>query len=175
MCRIYGKNAGKKDGLISGNSLTNLRFSDAETLICAKIVIPMKTMIIVAALALSFNSVQAHDGLVSKQPFAIEKATAAAPQGFGYFRIHRQAADVALNWAIEDPSSVVCFSVERSFDGVMFFEIDEVGCTAGNPTYKYRDTGAFPGSLYYRIVARMSDGTTVNSPVEMIRIVSKRG
>ena len=135
----------------------------------------MKTMIIVAALALSFNSVQAHDGLVSKQPFTVEKATAAAPQGFGYFRIHRQAADVALNWAIEDPSSVVCFSVERSFDGVMFFEIDEVGCTAGNPTYKYRDTGAFPGSLYYRIVARMSDGTTVNSPVEMIRIVSKRG
>lgn len=135
----------------------------------------MKTMIIVAALALSFNSVQAHDGLVSKQSFSFEKTTTAAQQGFGYFRVHRMASDVALNWAIEDPSSVVCFSVERSFDGQLFFEIDEVGCTAGNPTYKYRDTGAFPGSLYYRVVARMADGTTVNSPVEMIRIVSKRG
>lgn len=135
----------------------------------------MKTMIIVAALALSFNSVQAHDGLVSKQPFAIENATAAAPQGFGYFRIHRQAADVSLNWAIEDPSSVACFTVERSFDGDWFFEIDEVSCSPGSPTYKYRDTGAFPGNLYYRVVARLHDGSTVNSPVEMIRIVSKRG
>lgn len=135
----------------------------------------MKTMIIVAALALSFNSVQAHDGLVSKQPFAIEKATAAAPQGFGYFRIHRQAADVSLNWGIEDPSSVVCFSVERSFDGSWFFEIDEVSCSPGNAMYKYRDTGAFPGNLYYRVVAHLADGTTVSSSVEMIRIVSKRG
>ena len=135
----------------------------------------MKTMIIMAALALSFHSVQAHDGLVSKQPFSFEKATAAAPQGFGYFRIHRQAADVSLNWGIEDPSSVICFSIERSFDGNWFFEIDEVSCSPGNPTYKYRDTGAFPGYLYYRVVARLSNGTTVNSDVEMIRIVSKKG
>ncbi len=134
----------------------------------------MKTMIIAAALALSFNAVQAHDGLVSKQPFTIEKSTAAA-QGFGYFRIHRMAADVSLNWGIQDPSSVVCFSVERSFDGSWFFEIDEVSCSPGNATYKYRDTGAFPGTLYYRVVAHLADGSSVASDVEMIRIISKRG
>jgi hypothetical protein len=134
----------------------------------------MKTMIIAAALALSFNAVQAHDGLVSKQPFTIEKSTAAA-QGFGYFRIHRQASDVSLNWGIEDPSSVVFFSIERSFDGNWFFEIDEISCSPGDATYKYRDTGAFPGYLYYRVIAHRADGTTVNSDVEMIRIVSKKG
>jgi hypothetical protein len=135
----------------------------------------MKTMIIMAALALSFHTVQAHDGLISKQPFSFEKVTAAAPQGFGYFRIHRQAADVSLNWGIEDPSTVICFIIERSFDGSLFFELDEVSCSPGNPTYKYRDTGAFPGYLYYRIVARLANGTTVNSDVEMIRIVSRKG
>lgn len=135
----------------------------------------MKTMIIVAALALSINSVQAHEGLVFSQSFTVEKATAAAPQGFGYFRIHRQAADVSLNWGIEDPSTVVCFSIERSFDGFWFSELDEVSCLPGNATYKYRDTGAFPGYLYYRIVAHLADGSTINSDVEMIRIVSRKG
>lgn len=134
----------------------------------------MKTIFFAAAMAFSFNSVQANDGLVSKQVFTVEKTTAAA-QGFGYFRIHRQAADVSLNWGIEDPSSVVFFSIERSFDGNWFFEIDEVSCSPGDATYKYRDTGAFPGYLYYRVIAHYADGTTVNSPVEMIRIVSKKG
>ncbi len=134
----------------------------------------MKTIFFAAAMALSFNSVQANDGLISKQVFTVEKTSAAA-QGFGYFRIHRQAADVSLNWSIEDPSSVVFFSIERSFDGNWFFEIDEVSCSSGDATYKYRDTGAFPGYLYYRVIAHYADGTTVNSPVEMIRIVSRKG
>jgi hypothetical protein len=135
----------------------------------------MKAMIIVTALALSFTTVQAHDGLVSKQSFVVAKAATAAPQGFGYFRLHRMANDVALNWAVEDPTSVSHFSIERSFDGSWFFEIDAVGCSSENPSYKYRDTGAFPGYLYYRVVAHLNDGTTVNSPVEMIRIISRRG
>ncbi|MBP6686362.1 MAG: hypothetical protein KA160_00785 [Lacibacter sp.] len=134
----------------------------------------MKAIILVAALALSFTTSQANDCLISKKNFVVENPKA-APQGFGYFRIHRQASDVSLNWAIEDPTTVTCFTVERSYDGSWFFEVDEVSCSAANPTYKYRDTGAYPGYLYYRIVAHLTDGTTVNSAVEMIRIVSKKG
>jgi hypothetical protein len=135
----------------------------------------MKTMILVAALALSFTSVEGHNGLISKQSFLVEKADAAVPQSFGYFRIHRQAADVSLNWAIEDPSTVTFFSIERSFDGSWFFELDQVTASPEDATYKYRDTGAFPGYLYYRVVAHHANGTTVSSPVEMIRIVSRKG
>ncbi len=134
----------------------------------------MKAIIIVAALTLSFSATQASDGQISKPPFTVVKATEAV-QGFGYFRIHRQASDVSLNWGISDPSSVVSFRIERSFDGDWFFEIDEVNCSPGNATYKYRDTGAFPGYLYYRVIAHLADGTTINSDVEMIRIVSKKG
>jgi hypothetical protein len=144
------------------------------SLICVKIVIPMKATIIIAALALSFTTTQASDGLISSKPF-IAKATPMAGQGFGHFRIHRQHNDVALDWAVSDPASVSYFTIERSFDGNWFFELDEVGCTSTNPSYKYRDTGAFPGYLHYRIVAHRLDGSTENSPVEMIRIVSRKG
>lgn len=133
----------------------------------------MKTMILVAALALSFSSVEGRDGLVSSQSFVVTKADAV--QEFGYFRIHRQADDVSLNWAIADPSTVSFFSIERSFDGSWFFALDQVACSPEDATYKYRDTGAFPGYLYYRVVAHLTDGSTVSSPVEMIRIVSRKG
>lgn len=143
-------------------------------LICVKIVIPMKAILIITALALSFTTSQANDCLVSSKPF-IAKAKPAAAQGFGYFRVHRQHNDVALTWAVTDPASVTHFTVERSFDGSWFFELDEVGCSAATPSFKYRDTGAFPGYLHYRIVAHHADGSTEKSPVEMIRIVSRKG
>ncbi|QNA44038.1 hypothetical protein [Lacibacter sediminis] len=136
----------------------------------------MKTIIMVAALALSFSTSQANDCLVSSKPF-IAKAKPVAAQGFGYFRIHRIANDVALNWSVTNPGSVTRFSVERSFDaGFSFAEtLEEVECSSANPSYKYRDCTTFPGYLYYRVAAHYADGSTEYSPVEMIRIVSRRG
>ncbi len=135
-------------------------------LICVKIVIPMKTIIIVAALALSFTTADAQ---------TTGKGNTPSGQAFGYFRLHRQSADVSLSWAVANPATVSCFTIERSYDGIWFFEIDEVGCSSVEPTYKYRDTGAYPGFLFYRVVAHRQDGSTENSPVEEIRIVSKKG
>jgi hypothetical protein len=126
----------------------------------------MKTIIIIAALALSFTTTNAQSNGKGNTP---------SGQAFGYFRVHRQATDVSLSWAVANPSAITCFTIERSYDGSWFFEIDEVGCSSVEPTYKYRDGGAYPGYLYYRIVAHRLDGTTENSPVEMIRIVSKKG
>lgn len=136
----------------------------------------MKAILTIAALALTFTTSQANDCLISSKPF-IAKAKPAAVQGFGYFRIHRQANDVALSWAVANPLSVVSFSVERAYDaGFLYSEtLDEVTCNSGNPSYKYRDSNTFPGYLYYRIAAHHADGSTEYSPVEMIRIVSRKG
>ncbi len=136
----------------------------------------MKAILTIAALALSFTTTQASDCLVSSKPF-IAKAKPAAVQGFGYFRIHRMANDVALNWSVTNPGAVVSFSVERAFDeGFLYGEtLEEVSCSAANPSYKYRDCTTFPGYLYYRVAAHYADGSTEYSPVEMIRIVSRKG
>lgn len=133
----------------------------------------MKAMIIIAALALSFTATHAQSGGGSTPTNG--KGNTPSGQAFGYFRIHRQSADVSLNWAVANPSAVSKFIVERSYDGFWFFEVDEVGASSTEPLYKYRDTGAFPGYLYYRVVAHHADGSTENSPVEMIRIVSRKG
>jgi hypothetical protein len=135
-------------------------------LICVKIVIPMKALIIAAAFVLSFTTADAQ---------TTGKGNTPSGQAFGYFRVHRQSTDVSLSWAVSNPSTVTCFTIERSYDGSLFFEIDEVGCSSVEPTYKYRDTGAYPGYLFYRVVAHRQDGSTENSPVEEIRIVSKKG
>jgi hypothetical protein len=141
--------------------------------ICIKILIPMKAIIIGTALMLSATiSTEASNGLSSTQFVTVKPAV--APQEIGYFRIHRMKDDVSLNWAITNPADVSCFSIERSFDGVTFYEIDEVGCD-GSPTQKYRDVTAYPGYLYYRIKVKNNDGTSVTSAIEMIRIVSRKG
>lgn len=133
----------------------------------------MKAIIIGTALMLSAAlSTEASNGLSSNKPAAVKPV--AAQQEIGYFRIHRMASDVALNWSVSNPAEVVCFIIERSFDGVNFYQIDEVGCD-GSPTQKYRDNTVFPGYLYYRIKVKNTDGTSVTSATEMIRIVSRRG
>lgn len=136
----------------------------------------MKAILTIAALALSFTTSQASDCLVSSKPF-IAKAKPVAVQGFGYFRIHRIGNDVALNWSVTNPGSVTRFSVERSFDAAFSFSetLEEVECSSANPSYKYRDCTTFPGYLYYRVAAHYADGSTEYSPVEVIRIVSRRG
>ncbi|NCU02973.1 MAG: hypothetical protein GXC73_03210 [Chitinophagaceae bacterium] len=133
----------------------------------------MKAMFIIAALALSFTASHAQSGGGTTPKNG--KGNTPSGQAFGYFRIHRQASDVSLNWAVANPSSVTKFTIECSYDGNWFFEIDEVGCSSTEPIYKYRDTGAFPGYLSYRVVAHHADGSTENSEVETIRIVSRKG
>ncbi len=133
----------------------------------------MKAIIIGTALMLSAAlSSEASSGLSSTKFVTVKPAV--AQQEIGSFRIHRMANDVALSWTITNPEAAACFSIERSFDGVNFYEIDEVGCD-GSPTQKYRDNAAFPGYLYYRVKVQNTDGSTVTSATEMIRIVSRKG
>ena len=91
---------------------------------------------------------------------------------FSYFRAHRQQNGVGMMWAVSQ-AGVVAFNIERSYDGEYF---DPVTTVAGNGAAQYRftDQDTYPGVLYYRIVAVMEDGSTDESPVETVRIVSRK-
>ncbi len=133
----------------------------------------MKAIIIGTAFLLSSAmSTEASNSFSSGKTSIVKPV--AAQQEIGYFRIHRMKDDVSLNWAVSNPEEVLSFSIERSFDGVYFFEIDAIGCD-GSATQKYRDATAYPGYLYYRIKVKNTDGTSVTSATEMIRIVSRKG
>jgi hypothetical protein len=89
---------------------------------------------------------------------------------FSHFRVHRQGkAGVSVNWNVTS-ADINRFVVERSYDGEFFDPANSIDFN-GSSAYKYLDKGIYPGLIYYRVVAVLSDGTTAYSPVETIRIV----
>lgn len=93
---------------------------------------------------------------------------------FTYFRIHHQSKkNVVLNWGIDSPAGVTCFTVERSYDLGEFYDvINEIPCNSA-VKFSWKDEGIFPGTIYYRVACHMNDGSTHYSPVETIRVVQR--
>lgn len=89
---------------------------------------------------------------------------------FTRFNGHRQQNGIALTWQFTNPNNAVCFVIQRSYDGSFFENLAEVPCSEGRNQYK-DNNGVYPGYLHYRIVALMRDGSSIYSPVEVVRIV----
>jgi len=105
---------------------------------------------------------------------ATTSVSAKAAHDFTYFRIHHQSKqNIVLNWGINTPAGVTCFTVERSYDlGEYYDVIDQVACNS-SVKFSWKDEGIFPGTIYYRIACNMSDGSTHYSPIEAIRVVQR--
>lgn len=89
---------------------------------------------------------------------------------FTRLNVHRAGkSNVEIAWTVS-ASGVTQFVVERSYDGDFFDNVTTVNFD-GSSSYKSKDAGVFPGVIYYRVTAIMSDGTTECSPVETIRIM----
>ena len=101
------------------------------------------------------------------------KASITTSEVFGRFNVHRERNGVALHFSILNADDVSVFLVERSWDGFYFNTIDEIYVSEG--LNKYHDSEVYPGFLHYRIIAIMNDGSEVISPVDVVRIVSRRG
>jgi hypothetical protein len=96
-----------------------------------------------------------------------------AGEVFGSINGHRQQNGVLLSWTIITTEAINGFAIERSYDGVDFFPIGELS-TVSLGWNRYKDEFVFPGLIHYRVKAIMGDGSIVTSPVEMVRIVSKK-
>lgn len=92
---------------------------------------------------------------------------------FGAFNAHRQQSGVALAWNTTLDNDIVSFSIERSYDGSNFSVIANVAPSL-NAWQRFKDDAVFPGYIYYKIAAHMTDGTIQYSSVEMVRLVSKK-
>lgn len=124
----------------------------------------MKTLITFLCLTLICSA-----PLLAEQLPAITVEQSPANQCFKFFRVHRQGPGVSLSWAAAN-SNVVSFTIERSYDADFYESITGMGCS-GTGTHKYNDNNIFPGTIYYRIAALKTDGTTEYSTVETVRIV----
>ena len=104
----------------------------------------------------------------------VSVTTAKAEHEFDFFRIHRQGkSDIMLSWGINSPAGVSSFTVQRSYDGDFFEEINQAPCN-NSVKFSFKDEGVYPGYIYYRVGCIMSDGSCHYSDTEMIRIVSRR-
>lgn len=95
--------------------------------------------------------------------------TVAEAKGPGMLRVHRQGSAISLTWS--NYPNAVAFRVERG-DGEFFETIATVENT-GARSNKFKDTGFFPGTLYYRVVCIDADGNEECSNTEVIKITQR--
>lgn len=95
-------------------------------------------------------------------------------QQFTHLRLHRiGGTDASVNWGFSNPSSVVYFEIERSYDGEIYELVAEVPATA-DVRYTYRDNTVLPGMISYRVTSFNADGSTTQSPVEVLRLLRRK-
>ena len=127
----------------------------------------MKTQLtVVLVLLLSLNVL----GSTTPEPQTSTKVFSVT--NFGSFNVHRQHNSAALSWGFNSPN-VTSFTIQRSYDGEYFSAIDQVGKSTGHWN-KYIDATVEPGTIYYKIIAVMNDGSKDESPVTSVRIVRHR-
>lgn len=83
------------------------------------------------------------------------------------------ADDASVNWGSSNSAGVAYFQIERSYDGEIFETIAEVAPT-GSSSYRYRDITVLPGMISYRVTSVNLDGTSSQSPVEVLRLLRRK-
>ena len=109
----------------------------------------------------------------TKEAVKVEKTQAA---DFSFFRTHRQGKGVAASWGITSSAGVASFKLQKTYEDPndIYSEWQEVasgGCN-GSKSYKCTDGNVSPGFVNYRVIAQMEDGSTIESAVETVHIVS---
>lgn len=104
-------------------------------------------------------------------------AVAEKPAGeFSFFRIHRQGKGVTASWGLLSEAGIVAFQVQKTYEDptdpyALWENVSSSTCN-GSRSYKCTDSNVFPGSISYRIIVQKADGTSVESGISTIRIVS---
>ena len=102
----------------------------------------------------------------------VEKTVPYKQELFSYLRCHRQAKNIVINWGATSISGVDHFIVYHSETGdqIDYAPIAEI-FPDGTSKYSFKHGLVFPGYHYYYIAAVMNAGPTVNSAVDVVRIV----
>lgn len=94
-------------------------------------------------------------------------------QEITHLRLHRMGDNISVNWGTTNTAGVSYFLIERSYDGEIYETVAEVSPTTAS-SYRYRDITVLPGMISYRITSFNSDGSSSQSPVEILRFTRRR-
>ena len=117
-------------------------------------------------------------GTASGKSLVLVIAKPAASQcNFAFLRGHRKGNGASVTWGV-DGTGVTKFNVARTYDFDPYdpYAVWEDAGTVpadNSRSYKLDDNSVFPGTIHYKIVAVMNDGTTVCSDLIEVRINKK--
>lgn len=110
-------------------------------------------------------------------PEVKETGVAAIP-AFNSFRTHRQGRfGVTSTWEVSSENGVANYTLLRTYedptDPYATWETVTITPARNARSYKFTEANVFPGYINYCVVATMTGGGEVISPVSTIRIVSQ--
>ncbi|MBI2731390.1 MAG: hypothetical protein HYX40_11690 [Sphingobacteriales bacterium] len=138
----------------------------------------MKRILFTAIGSLMLYSVSNASGnTTQKSPSLIVIKPAAMQCNFAFLRGHRKGNGTSLTWGM-DGAGAVKFLVSRSYDFDPYdpYAVWEDAGTVNadnSRSYKLDDNNVFPGTIHYKIVAVLSDGSSVCSQITSVRINKK--
>ncbi|MCR9251185.1 MAG: hypothetical protein NXI20_12220 [bacterium] len=98
-----------------------------------------------------------------------DTGTAILPIELISFNAEQKSNSVILNWSTASEINNDFFTIERSYDGIIFEVIEEVrgaGNSSSTLNYEYQDHPDYNGAIYYRLSQTDYDGTIeVFSPI----------
>ena len=131
-----------------------------------------------ASTALLFATAWTSPGFPTNGSADVKPATVTEKQSndFSFLRLHRQGKGVTASWGLSSNAGVVGFQLQKTYEDptdpyAVWEDVSSLACN-GSRSYKYTDNSVFPGFISYRIVALLGDGTTAQSGVSTVQIVS---
>ncbi len=98
------------------------------------------------------------------------------PPSFAFLRGHRQGKSANVTWGMSSNAGINRFDVECTYedpnDPYSNWEVRGTTPNGNVRSFNFVDRDILPGTMHYRIVARMNDGSSVVSDVETIRIAT---
>lgn len=106
-----------------------------------------------------------------------QSIAARAGDYFDFFRTHRQGKNgITATWGFTATGIVNGFKVERTYedpsDPYANWDIISLMPFTGERSYRYTETGVFPGYITYRVTAMYANGTEVVSSFSTVHILS---
>ena len=126
--------------------------------------------------AMLLSAVTFSDPIIVADTKATAKVEQVQSTSFDFVRTHRQGKGTVISWALSSDNGVARFSVKKTYedpsDPYAYWEEAASTSCNGSRSYKAKDENVFPGFINYRVVAEMADGSTVESAVQTVHIVS---
>ncbi len=133
----------------------------------------MKTIMLITALLCG-----AHFSVHAKSPETVlPVAEVTPPVSFSFIRGHKQGKNHAINWGMDLHENtgishfvVVCTYEDPNDIYSVWRTVGMIPATARTPIFKIIDTPVLPGTLSYRVIAVLSDNSTITSDLYIIYI-----